>query len=444
MNASPDHLYPAHLARLRATFDAALEASGFERVVIGSGGQRYFFRDDMAAPFRCFAGFKWWVPVTDNPNCYVVHARGGARPTVLFWQPRDYWHLPAAAPDAPWTREVDLVLIEDPSALARHLPADLSRTAFLGEPEAAADALAFGARNPATLFARLDHQRAWKSAYEVACLERATASGVRAHRAAEAAFRAGGSEFEIHVEYCRAAGQVENALPYGNIVALNEHAAVLHYQHQARERPAARRSFLIDAGASYRGYGSDITRTYSAQRDEFQALIDALDAGERRLCQMVKPGVEYPTLQRAAHLEVGAALVGAGIIDLDPEAAFAARVTHAFFPHGVGHLLGLNVHDAGGFSAGPEGGAIAKPEGEPYLRLTRRVEAGWVFTIEPGLYFIPLLLDELRASPHAAHVDWRKVEALTPFGGIRIEDDVLVTDSGHRNLTREAYAAAAV
>jgi len=439
-----DALYPAHLAQLRRLFDAALEATGLERVVVGAGAQHMIFRDDMPYPFRCYAGFKWWVPVTDNPNCYLVYGKGAARPTVLFWQPRDYWHLSAAAPDAAWASAVELVPIAEPVELGRHLGADLARTAFLGESEPTADALGFGVRNPAALLAHLDHHRAWKTPYEVACLERASARAVRAHRAAEAAFHAGGSEYEIHLEYCRATGQVEHELPYGNIIALNEHAAVLHYQHQSPLRPAQRRSFLIDAGAQHHGYASDITRTYSAQHDEFQALVDSLDAGQRRLCAAVQPGLDYPALQRAAHLEVGAALHAHGLTELEPEDAFARRVTHAFYPHGVGHLLGLTVHDAGGFSAAPSGGLIPKPEDEPYLRLTRRVEAGWVFTVEPGLYFIGLLLDALRASPEGKRVDWKKVEALAPFGGIRIEDDVLVTGSGHRNLTREAFAAARV
>jgi Xaa-Pro dipeptidase len=437
-------LYPAHLAWLRNRFDAALEASGFDRVVIGSGIQQLLFRDDWHHPFRAYAMFKWWVPVIDNPHCYVVYAKGAAKPKVLFWQPRDYWHLPAAAPTAHWVDRVELVTISDPAELARHLDGALGRTAFLGEPEPGTDALAFGARNPDALVLHLEYHRGYKSAYEVGCFERATERGVRAHRAAEAAFRAGASEFEIHLEYCRAAGQSEHALPYGNIIALNEMAAVLHYQHQRSERPRERRSFLIDAGAQHAGYACDITRSYSAKRDEFAALVADMDAAQLRLCAAVSPGRPYPELQKMAHLEVGGILKAHGIVDLAPEAAVEARVTHAFFPHGVGHLLGLNVHDAGGFARSEKGGTLDKPQGEPNLRLTRPIEEHMVFTVEPGLYFIDLLLDELEAGPQAKHVDWKKVAAFKPYGGVRIEDDVLVTKSGHRNLTREEFARQAV
>ena len=437
--------YPAHLARLCAEFDAALELSSLERVVIGAGTQHLFFRDDMHYPFRCFAMFRWWVPVTDNPNCYLVYAKGATRPTVLFWQPRDYWHLPAAAPQDHWVEHCELVTIADPAELAAHLPKDLARTAFLGESEPAADAIAFGARNPDVLVTHLEYHRGYKSEYEVRCLELATSKGVRAHRAAEAAFRAGASEYEIHMEYCRAAGHAERELPYGNIVARDAMAAVLHYQHQRRERPSDPRSLLIDAGAQHAGYACDITRTYSARRDDgFAELVAGMDAAQRRLCDAVRPGTPYPALQRLAHLEVGGLLQRHGIVDMTPEAAFAARVTHAFYPHGVGHLLGLNVHDAAGFARSDRGGTLEKPEGEPNLRLTRPIEERMVFTVEPGLYFIDLLLDELKARPEAKQVDWDRVVELQPCGGIRIEDDVVVTATGHRNLTREAFAEQAV
>ncbi|MDX1585021.1 MAG: M24 family metallopeptidase, partial [Thermoanaerobaculia bacterium] len=108
-------------------------------------------------------------------------------------------------------------------------------------------------------------------------------------------------------------------------------------------------------------------------------------------------------------------------------------------PHGVGHYIGLQVHDVGGFSADREGTPIPKPEGHPFLRLTRKVETRQVFTIEPGLYFIESLLDELRRSEHNDAVDWKKVDSFRKYGGVRIEDNVVVTDDGSRNLTREVF-----
>src|SRR5690606_19147576 len=253
--------------------------------------------------------------------------------------------------------------------------------------------------------------------------------GVRGHRAAERAFRAGASEFGIHLAYCQAAGQDANDLPYGNIVALNEHGAVLHYTDRDRVPPSPVRSFLIDAGASHGGYTCDITRTYSANSgDEFQALVDAVDAAQQRMCAQVRDGVDYRQLHLDAHLALGGILKDAGIIRVSAEEALSTGVSSAFFPHGIGHGLGLQVHEVAGFAASDRGGTIPKPEGHPYLRLTRSLEPGFVVTIEPGIYFVDMLLEDLRTAGRGGSVDWDRVDAFRPYGGIRIEDNVVCTE----------------
>ena len=125
---------------------------------------------------------------------------------------------------------------------------------------------------------------------------------------------------------------------------------------------------------------------------------------------------------------------------VDADGIVKKRISSTFLPHGVGHYIGLQVHDVGGFMADPAGNTIEKPEGHPYLRLTREVEPSMVFTVEPGLYFIEPLLSDLKKSENAKYVNWPKVDAFRKFGGIRIEDDVVVTQSGHENLTRDAFA----
>ena len=97
------------------------------------------------------------------------------------------------------------------------------------------------------------------------------------------------------------------------------------------------------------------------------------------------------------------------------------------------------MHDIGGHQHDVEGTIVAPPESHPFLRLTRTLETGYCVTIEPGLYFIDLLMDKLKAISAAKHVNWTMVETLKPFGGIRIEDDVVVTDYGHQNLSRQAF-----
>jgi Xaa-Pro dipeptidase len=130
-------------------------------------------------------------------------------------------------------------------------------------------------------------------------------------------------------------------------------------------------------------------------------------------------------------------------VKLPAEAIVDARITAAFFPHGLGHLLGLQTHDVGGFQAGPAGGTIPRPDGHPFLRATRVLEEGYVVTIEPGLYFIDALLGELKASDNNRFVDWAKVDNFRKFGGIRIEDNVVAKAAGPENLTRDAFSTAA-
>ena len=277
---------------------------------------------------------------------------------------------------------------------------------------------------------------------EVECMRRASALAVRGHRAAHAAFAAGESEFEAHLAYCAAVGQRDEELPYGNIIAYDRGAAVLHYHKLSRSRDVPRRSFLIDAGAQFRGYAADITRTYARDDGEFAALVRGMESIELALCGLVRPGADYRDIHLEAHRLIAGLLHEAGIIACGADEAVGTGLSSTFFPHGIGHLLGLQVHDVAGLAGDRAGNEIPRPAGHPYLRLTRRLEPGFVVTIEPGLYFIDLLLDAARASDHARRIRWDTVERLRPCGGIRVEDDVLCTTGAPENLTRDAFAAA--
>ncbi|GAB3748810.1 Xaa-Pro dipeptidase [Lysobacter olei] len=411
---------------------------GYDHLVVPSGNLHYQAFDDRDYPFATNPQFKAWLPLTRNPGSWIV-ATPGKKPTLLYLQPADYWHVVPEAPAGWWVEHFDIVVIRTPEEALQHLPSDPSRCAILGEPQSALGD--FIPNNPPAVLQYLEYHRAFKTPYEIAMMREATRIGVRAHRAAERNFRAGSSEFGIHLAYCQAAGQDANDLPYGNIIALNEHGAVLHYTDRDRLPPRASRSFLIDAGASFHGYACDITRTYAADTGgEFQALIEAMDAAQLRMCDEVRAGFDYRQLHLNAHLAIAGIMRDFGICRLSPESAVEAGVSSVFFPHGIGHGIGLQVHDVAGFAESDRGGTLPKPPGHPYLRLTRTLQPGMVVTIEPGLYFIDLLLDGLRQGPHAGDVDWARIEAFKPFGGIRIEDDVVCTDAAPVNLTREGFA----
>ncbi len=433
-------LYPAHLQTLQARATEALQRGGFDHLVVPSGNLHYQLFDDRDYPYAVNPQFKAWLPVTRAPGSWLVFTPG-QKPTLLFMQPHDYWHVVPQAPSGYWVEHFDIKIIRTAEDAAALLPKDPARCAILGEPQSTLGE--FVPNNPAPVVAYLEYHRAFKTPYEVEMMRGASRIGVRAHRAAERAFRAGSSEFGIHLAYCQAAGQDANDLPYGNIICLNEHGAVLHYTDRDRRPPAQSRSFLIDAGGSHRGYAADITRTYAAAgHDEFQSMIDAVDAAPRRMCGPVRAGTDYKQIHLDAHLALAGLLHDFGVITVSPEAAVATGVSSAFFPHGIGHGIGLQVHDVAGFAASDAGGTIAKPDGHPYLRLTRELGVGMAVTIEPGIYFIDMLLDELKAKGQGDSVNWDAVARFKPYGGIRIEDDVVCTGGDPINLTRDGFAEA--
>jgi len=433
-------LYPGHIETLRSRHDAALERAGANHAVIFSGAPLRVFLDDYDYPFTPNPHFVSWLPLTDHPHCYLIYTPGD-RPRLIYYQARDYWHVVPSDPEGYWTAYFDIDTVHSLDDVAKHLPPERDKCVLIGDIGDEAQAFDIERVNPGTVMNLLHFERATKTAYELECMRAASRRGIQGHLAAERAFRAGKSEFDIHLAYCRAVDHTEQELPYGNIVALNENAAVLHYQYQAREKPSELRSFLIDAGASFNGYACDITRTYAKENDEFEALIKSFESLQLDLVDEVRAGVDFADLHISCHVRIAKLLDEVGIARGDADTLIETGVTSAFFPHGLGHLLGIQVHDVGGHMGDDTGTVIDPPSGHPFLRMTRRLEKDHVVTIEPGLYVIDMLLENLRGTEGYDLIDWKKVEWLRPYGGIRIEDDVRVLEDGCENLTRDAIAA---
>ena len=346
-----------------------------------------------------------------------------------------------AEPDGFWPTHFDIVSAGSPDEVLKSLPDSLSGFALLGEPDAALAALLPAAINPPALVSALQFQRLYKTPYEVACMREANEIAARAHLVARDAFTAGASEFGIHLAYLESTGQTEALLPYTNIVALNEHAATLHYDACDRVQPPGRHAFLIDAGADCNGYAADITRTWPGEGEtRFAELVGLLDDAQQALIEGIRPGQSYVDLHLGMHEVIGGILAQSGLVDMPPAEMVATGVTSAFFPHGLGHHIGLQVHDVAGKVADPAGTPLTQPGAHPFLRNLRPVETGNVFTVEPGIYFIDQLLEPLREQPAGRAVNWEAVAALAPCGGVRIEDDIAVTGDGVVNLTRRAFA----
>lgn len=442
---TPDNpLFADHLAELSRRWSGALTGSAFDGALIAAGRARTYFLDDQAPTFRANPHLAQWLGDDDCEGSLMLITADG-QPELFFFRPDDYWHQPPEAPEhlSPF---MSIKVFADSDALtaaAVTRAQRLNHVAFIGEN--LPGNLPVSESNPAQLVSRIHYQRAYKTGFELACMREATRKAASGHKAASEAFSGGASEFEIHLRYLEASAQTESDVPYPNIVALNEHAGILHYQHYERQSPATRHSFLIDAGARHRCYASDITRTYASTTDApgneaFAALITDLDAEQQDLIGSIRVGQSYVALHEDMHRRLGSLLARHGLVTCSAEAAFQMGITRTFLPHGLGHLLGIQTHDVGGQQTSPTGGINEPPEAYPALRLTRIVEAGQVFTIEPGIYFIPRLLKELSASEHARAMDWDRVESFLPHGGIRIEDNVLVGTTGIENLTRNAFA----
>lgn len=427
--------YFEHLNRLQQATEQLLAEQQFDGLLIGSGHSLLRFQDDYGHPFKANPHFVHWLPfLTQNPRCWLL-VQPGCKPLLYFHMPDDFWHVVPELPDGWWTAAFDIVPVKKAPAIdAKNLAVVVEH-----QPEFADSSWQ---QNPPQVIHLLNRLRRVKSIWEQDCLREANNLAVLGHRRAEEGFLAGESEYAIHQAYLSAISHTEKQLPYDNIVALNEHAAVLHYQWQERLPPEQQRTLLIDAGASYLGYGADITRTYCRQSGLFADLLAAMEQAQLEIVQQMQAGGSYVDLHIQMHRKLAEILLQAELVKMPVEQQLADAVTRVFFPHGLGHLLGIQVHDVGDWQHDDSGLEPVPPEEHPFLRFAGTLDVGSVLTVEPGLYFIPSLLAGLKQQPAAAAIDWQAIEALLPYGGIRIEDNVLVTAEGTENFTRDAFALA--
>ena len=429
-------LYSDHVRVRRERAGSALAAAGFDAMVVDAGSPFRYWADDMDAPHHEAPHFAHWTPLRGPLHLLLVQV--GETPLLVRVAPEDYWYEEAPLGTPFWLEHFDLREVPTREQAWELVGVTGARTAYVGDAPGEAGRHGFqpAAVNPLPLVARLDWDRSLKTAYEVSCIEEAEHMAARGHVAARAAFEGGASELEIHHAFVEAVGCVDKELPYESIVALDEKGAILHYT--GKRTRGGGKVLLIDSGARHNGYASDVTRTWTTAACDatFRELVAGMDRLQQELCAAVRPGLPYPELHAGAQRAIGALLCETGVLRGSPDQAFELGLTRPFFPHGLGHFLGLQVHDVSGHQKEPAGGTVEPPADSPFLRTTRTIEVDQVFTIEPGLYFIEMLLRPHRAGDTAGHFDWDLIDRLAPSGGIRIEDNVLVTPDGHRNLTR--------
>jgi Xaa-Pro aminopeptidase len=267
---------------------------------------------------------------------------------------------------------------------------------------------------------------------EIAEMQDAAIATDRAHRAAMAITRIGGHEREVSVIFdaVLAAHGLTNA--YGSIVTVR--GEVLHNFHTTNTLQDGQLLLLDGGGESRRGYANDVTRTWPVSgtfSPRQRAAYDAVLASQEAAIAMVRPGVRYRDIHMAAARVLATFLQDEGLLTVDADAALETGAHTLFFPHGVGHLIGLDVHDLEAFGdrAHYAPGRTRSPQfGTAYLRLDLDLEPGMVVTIEPGFYIVPAILgDPSLTDRFRGQVDLGRAAQWDGFGGIRIEDDVATT-----------------
>jgi Xaa-Pro aminopeptidase len=407
---------------------------------------------DNPYPFRQDSHFLYSVGISEAGMAAVVEPDGRE---TLYGRPSDpddmVWHGPRPhvgdhAAAAGFDRSADIAELSGNVARLRSAgvrvhylpPYRAERTLRLAELlEIDPGAVGDGASRP--LMHAVSRQRSVKSDAEIAEIEDALTVTAEMYRAAMALARPGRTEAEV-------AGTLQaRALVHGRrqsfLPIVSVRGEVLH-NHSYGNTLADGDLMVIDSGAeSPLGYASDITRTFPVnghfsprQREIYEVVLAA---------QIAAIGAASPERSnRDLHL-LAARTIASGLADLglmrgDVDDAVASGAHALFFPHGIGHMLGLDVHDMedlGDIVGYPEGESRSSQFGLNFLRMTRRLEPGFVITVEPGIYFIPALIDRWRADGrHAEFIDFDRVETYRGFGGIRIEDDVLITATGSRVL----------
>ena len=433
-------LYGRHVNEKMRRLLPLFTQTGYSSLVIASGEIKTHFQDDIQYCYKPNPYFKEWVPLNRRPGSFLQLKPGAHKPCLFLLCAEDIWHTEPQSLPRGFSHYLEIVGYKTLEELTQLLNLKGANSAYIGEANLLG--LPQALCNPLTVLNYIDYHRRFKTVYEQFCVREANRLAIPAHLAAQQTFMAGGSELQVCAAYLEACDSSESDMPYPVIAGINEHAAVLHHFHLDRQKPKNFRSLLLDAGVDFRGYASDITRTYAFDPDsEFAEMIGVMDENQLQLIAAGVVGKSPYDLHLLAHKKVAEVLIQFGIITCSVDAAVQLRITDTFFPHGLGHHLGSSVHDKGSQLASPRGDVLPPPEGYPTVRNTVPMVASQVYTVEPGLYFIPALLDKLRKAETHRQVNWARIEDFVPFGGIRIEDNIIMHSNNElENLTRDAFS----
>ena len=282
--------------------------------------------------------------------------------------------------------------------------------------------------------------RSTKEAQEIEAIERACDVGYAMHTTAQLLIRPGVTERFIGGQVDGIARSLAQGVSFATI--FSQHGEIMHGNPSDAKLEAGRLA-LCDAGCELDDYCSDNTRTmpvngkFSQRQLEIYSIVEAC---HDYVLEVAKPGVKYMDVHFAVCRLMTERLIELGLMKGDTDAAVAAGAHAMFLPHGLGHMMGMDVHDMEGLGQIYVGfDEETRPNLEQFgtncLRMGRKLEEGFVLTDEPGIYFIPALIDDWKTSGHCKEfINFDKLETYKDFGGIRIEDDILITKDGCRFL----------
>lgn len=288
------------------------------------------------------------------------------------------------------------------------------------------------------LFYALDESRLIKDSYEIELMKHASEITDKCHLAVMSATPIETNETHIHAEFMyHAIRQGSKYQLYDPICCSGPNCSTLHYVKNDDEIDFGKKSILIDAGAEWSCYASDVTRCFPINGDwtkEHLEIYNIVRKMQSTTMDLIKPGASWDDIHLEAHKVMIREFLKLGIFKTEykEEEIFESNVSARFFPHGLGHLLGMDTHDVGGRPNYDDPDPKLR-----YLRLRRPLVKGMVLTDEPGVYFSPFLLkDILEDSSKVKYINKDVLEKYWYIGGVRIEDDLLITDDGFENFTK--------
>ncbi|XP_043473279.1 xaa-Pro dipeptidase isoform X2 [Leptopilina heterotoma] len=422
-------------------------------IVLQGGTEVPYDDTDVSWPFKQESFFQWCFGV-EEPDCFgAIDLKSGKSILFLPRLPDDYaiwmgklhslqdFQKRYAVNETFFIDEIATIL-KDKGASTLCTLSGTNSDSGLPAREAVFDGIEQFSVNNTALYPEICECRVIKSSQEIEVLRYVTKISSDAHKKVMKVVRPDLMEYQAEAAFINHAYSVGGCrhMGYVCICGSGHNSSVLHYGHAGAPNNKIihnEEMCLFDMGAIYCGYTADITCSFPSngifsqdQKLIYEAVLRARDA----VLSAAKPGVFWTDMHLLANREMLMALKNGGLLIGDVDEMIAVGLNEIFQPHGLGHLLGLDVHDVGGYLPGhPQ--RSTKP-GLRKLRTARQLMAGMVITVEPGCYFIDTQLDAALAdSEQSKFLVAEKINRFRGFGGVRIEDDVLITETGVENLT---------